>query len=145
MQNSSSHHSLSSLSSTTQRSGGKALPPMSKFYYGPAQTRTSSNSGGKQIVIFASGQLFTIFQLHLRPPSATHPQPLHPFNQRRPPIPLTPSRRTHQRHGNYLVLHLQLRHLVKSFSHHTIPAHMGQCLEHARHPSISASTKVACL
>lgn len=69
MQNSSSHHSLGSLSAATQRPGGKALPPMSKFYYGPAQARSSSerslHSGGKQMSIFAWGQLFTVVVSHI--------------------------------------------------------------------------------
>lgn len=63
MQNSSSHHSISSLNAATQRPGGKALPPLSKYYYGPAQTRSSSekslSSGSKQMIICAWGQLFT--------------------------------------------------------------------------------------
>lgn len=67
MQNSSSHQSLGSLNAAAQRPGRKAFPPMSKYYYGPAQTRSSSErslkSGGKQMIIFAwanSSQLFSV-------------------------------------------------------------------------------------
>lgn len=81
MQNSSSRPSVGSLNAATQRQGGKALPPLSKYYYGPAQTRGSSerslSSGGKQMIIFAwancSQQVTVISASPVNNASATSP------------------------------------------------------------------------